>query len=271
MSRAALETGLRALADTCAGLDLPAAGRLASAALAAAAVGDTAPQQQLATLLSLASERDGEDDGNSEERAQLQWVQAAAGLALARQLTPAPSDSAAAVVTHLLLPLLASQAPRTAAAAAGGRQHAVVAAAAELAAAGGCWSLCLDLVQAATDDSLQAATPQLSAGVRMRLAAAVILQALPAASQQQQRGEAGPQSVLEHAAARSLPAVLSLLTADQPQQQQQRVKGMQQASGGPAAGLARVAAQLLLPVALQAACQLGQEGEAAAQLWACCK
>ncbi|KAL4440005.1 hypothetical protein ABPG75_003006 [Micractinium tetrahymenae] len=274
-------------------LGLPAAGRLAVAALTSAASSGSAPppEQLLDTLLHMHTAR--KDDG---QHAGLLWVQAGGAVVLLRQLSAVPAAgqeplsqeaSAAAAVEQLLLPALASLSSDAVE-----RQQALVAATAEITAAFACWGLAEHLVQAAAGShqqqqppsasaqgqqqqaqplaGIQAAVGQLTPELRLGLATAVLQEALKALPcEAAQEAEQAPRFLLQHAAEHTLPAVLQLLAADQPRQAGSSKAKAQTHQA--AAAAARSAARQLLAAALQAACAVQQQGPALQQLWATCR
>lgn len=245
---------LSALADASQGQSLAAAGRLAAAALGAAA---GAPLE-LSTLLELAQPSGHADADGTQQR--LQWVATAAALDLLRRH---PSiHGAAASMSQLVLPQLA--------AASLAQQHELLQAAAELVANCGAWDLGLQLVQAAGGSQppssgeqsqppgVAAAAARLPPDVQAQLAAAIVSQALQQGSQQ----EAG--AVLQHAATQMLSLALQQLVGAPP-------AAPSKAGGQPAAAARAAAQRLLLPAALQAAAALGQAATALQALWGTCK
>lgn len=122
-----------------------------------------------------------------------------------------------------------------------------------------------------------AALRQLPAGMRMLLASAVILKALPNPQkpQPQPLEQVGQLAVLRYAAEAVLPAALQLLLGQQApaRQRGQRsargAKGRQPSGAGPVP--VQVAAQQLVPAALKAAVQVQQQTAALHQLWAAIK
>ena len=279
-----LEKAMRAVADAADGLGLAATRRLGAVALAALALPS---EQQLPAVLHLAAlPPPGEQQLSVAgpaglEQRRLQWVAAAAAVELVSGQPLATVDQAEAVLHQLLLPLLAassnSLAPGAAAAANPRQQEELLHAAAQLVASCGCWGAGLQLVRAAVDSPGQAAVPAQGAGgagelapdLRVRLAAAVVQQALQAASQQQRHQEPELGALLQHAATQTFAHALALLAAEPPARQRQRSKGGATAA---AMGTARAAAaQLLLPAALHAAVQQRGSAAALAQLWEACK
>lgn len=291
-----VQSALQAVAGAADGLSLPAARRLGAAALAAAAL---PPEQQLAAVLQLAVARP--DEGlhpqtargaaDGEQQQQWHWVLAATAIELlVNGHSSATVDQVTGVLEHQVLPLLAIDTATAAgppeAAASQQQQEELLAAVAPLVAGCGCWDLGLQLVRAAavssppTHPRSSSSSPAADAGIadqlpphmRVRLAAAVVQQALEAASRPDGHPQAELDALLHHAATQTLPDVLALQATGPPMQRRQRGKGgALPAAQLMAAAIRAAALQLLLPAALQAAVQ--QQGQAAAmeQLWEACK
>lgn len=290
-----LQNALEAVAGGADGLSLAAARRLGAAALAAAAL---PPEQQLAAVLQLAVARP--DEGlhpqapggaaDGEQQRQWQWVLAATAIELlVNGHSSATASQVTGILEHQVLPLLdidtAAAAGPPGAAASQQQQEELLAAVAQLVAGCSCWNLGLQLVRAAAvsrpaDPHSSSSSPTADAGIasqlpphmRVRLAAAVVQQALEAASRQGSHPQPELDALLHHAATQTLPDVLDLLATGPPAQRRQRGKGGALPAAQLIAAATRAAAvQLLLPAALQAAVQ--QQGQAAAmeQLWEACK